>query len=327
MNFRTIVPIEQSPYKIKYHSKILTIGSCFSVNIARKLEYYKFQIVSNPFGILFHPLAIEKMICRALQNNYFQEEDFFQHSDLWHSFDTHSELSQTTLEKAKNSVNQKLTELQIALKEADFILITLGSAWVYEHYQKGIVANCHKVPQANFTKKLLSIKEIRASLQSICQQIEAINPNVKFVFTISPVRHIKDGFVENQTSKSHLINGLHSFFTENNSSTKIEGNRNYFPAYEIMMDELRDYRFYAEDMLHPNETALQYIWERFVQTYIDISCLPDMKQIDSIQKSLQHRSFNPESEQSKLFQQNLQEKIKTITHKFQISGILLSFEK
>ncbi|MDO4228786.1 MAG: GSCFA domain-containing protein [Capnocytophaga sp.] len=331
MNFRTIVPIEQSIYKIGYSSKILSIGSCFSVNIAQKLEHHKFQIVINPFGILFHPLVIEKMIRRALENSFFQEENFFQHNDLWHSFDVHSELSQTSLSNAKLIANQKLIELQKALKEADFIFITLGTAWVYEHYQKGIVANCHKLPQTNFSKKLLSTKEIETSLWEISHKIEATNPNAKIIFTISPVRHIKDGFAENQLSKSHLICGLHSFLAKNNLLAKapyyIESNRSYFPAYEIMIDELRDYRFYTEDMLHPSEIAVQYIWQRFIQTYIDETCLPDMKLIDSIQKSLQHRSFNPESEQFKSFQQNLQEKIRAITHKFKTNGIHLHFEK
>ena len=205
----------------------------------------------------------------------------------------------------KTTANQKLTTLKSLLKEANFFFITLGTAWVYEHKQKGLVANCHKVPQTNFSKRLLSVKEIEVSLQNILKEIRKTNPNIKIIFTISPVRHIKDGFIENQISKAHLITGLHSALSQHNDNQ-------YFPSYEIMMDELRDYRFYADDMLHPSEVAIQYIWERFLKTYIDEKCFFDMKQIETIQKGLKHKAFSPDSDQFKIFQQNLTHKIDSI---------------
>ncbi|MFK8302153.1 GSCFA domain-containing protein [Capnocytophaga stomatis] len=309
MDFRTIVPVKQSDFKISYNDRILSIGSCFSVNISKKLKYYNFQTVTNPFGILFHPLAIEKLIEKTLKNSLFNKDDFFKHNDLWHSFDLHSELSQITLDEAISVANQKIEEFRNALQNSDFMFITLGTSWVYVHTNGNIVANCHKMPQTNFSKKLLSVKEIEKSIQNTVNQIKNINSKIKIIYTISPVRHLKDGFVENQISKAHLISGLHFFLSQN---TEVQ----YFPSYEILLDELRDYRFYAEDMLHPSEFAIEYIWERFMETYISEECFSDMKQIDSIQKGLKHRVFNPESEQSKIFQEKLTEKINKIIEKY-----------
>ncbi|MFK8276219.1 GSCFA domain-containing protein [Capnocytophaga cynodegmi] len=309
MNFRTIVPLKESDFKISYNNRILSIGSCFSTNIAKKLKYYNFQIVTNPFGILFHPLAIEKLVKKSLENTYFDENDFFKHNDLWHSFDLHSELSQTSLSEAIDIANKKTEEFKNSIQNSDFLFITLGTSWVYSLENGNVVANCHKVPQADFSKKLLSVSEIEKSIQNTVNQIKNKNPKIKIVYTISPVRHLKDGFVENQISKAHLIAGLHSFLLQN---TEVQ----YFPSYEIMLDELRDYRFYAEDMLHPSDVAIDYIWERFVEKYISEECFYDMKQIDSIQKGLKHKVFYPKSEQSKIFQQKLSEKIHKIIEKY-----------
>lgn len=318
MNFRTVIPIKKSNLKIGYQSRILSLGSCFAVNIFEKLDYYKFRAESNPFGILFHPLAIEKVVIKALKNDFFTKDDFFQHNNLWHCFDFHSELSQNNLQDIQKVANQKLTELNHILKQSHFLFITLGTAWVYEHHQKGIVANCHKVPQTDFSKRLLSVKEIETSLQNIIEQAENINPNLKIVFTVSPVRHLKDGFSENQLSKAHLISSVHSVLANN-------PNCEYFPSYEIMMDELRDYRFYADDMLHPSSFAINYIWQRFVETFIGEEFLDDMKEIDSIQKGLQHKPFNTENEQFKKFKIHLDAQIKNIKEKFKTYDYLLEF--
>lgn len=298
---------------------IVSLGSCFAVNIAQKLSYYKFQILSNPFGILFHPLAIEKIIKKCTDNELFTDNDFFLHNDLWHCFDFHSAFSQPSIQELKQRANELHQNTRNTLQKSDFLIITLGTAWVYHHFEKGIVANCHKLPAKYFEKRLLSVAEIEKSLQRISRQISKINNNLKIILTVSPVRHIKDGFVENQLSKSHLISGIHSFISNNPA---VE----YFPAYEIMMDELRDYRFYDEDMLHPSAVAISYIWERFVTTYVDTECLTDMKLIENIQKGLNHKAFNPESEQFKIFQKDLQQKINTIKAKFQNYGNPINFE-
>ncbi|HSD14886.1 MAG TPA: GSCFA domain-containing protein [Flavobacterium sp.] len=316
MHFRTQIPIPKSSNPIDYASRIVSLGSCFAENIGEKFDYFKFQHTVNPFGIIFNPVSIEKIIRKTASGTNFSQDDIFFHNDLWHSFDVHSELDSQEKEALLHRLNTIVENFRNDLIHATHITITLGTAWVYRNNTTGeIVANCHKVPQRAFTKELLSVVTIEESLQKIIASITEINPDCKFIFTVSPVRHIKDGFVENQLSKSHLITALHSvLLTEHGSPNTI-----YFPSYEILMDELRDYRFYAEDMLHPNQTGIDYIWERFFQTMIAEQCHPVMETVASIQKALQHRSFNPDSEQHKKFLENLNQKIKAL--QFQLPHI------
>ncbi|WP_026713251.1 GSCFA domain-containing protein [Flavobacterium daejeonense] len=304
MQFRTPIPITEIQFPIDYHSKILSLGSCFAVNMAEKLEYFKFQNSCNLFGIIFNPVSIEKLVQRAVHKRFFTEEDIFYHNDLWHCFEVHSELSNQDKAIFLDSLNDLIDSTNQQISESTHFLITYGTAWVYRNKESNqIVANCHKVPQKQFTKELLSIERIQTALQNTIQLIQTVNPEAKFILTVSPVRHIKDGFVENQWSKAHLIAAIHS--TDNSQLTT----HNYFPSYEIMMDELRDYRFYAEDMLHPNQLAIDYIWERFKETAISKSALPVLEEIGSIQSSLNHRPFNPESESHQKFLVKLQKKI------------------
>lgn len=304
MQFRTQIPIQKSNHPIDYNSKIVSLGSCFAVNMSEKLDYFKFQNTCNPFGILFHPLAIEKLIDFAVSKKQFTEKDLFFHEERWHSFDAHSDLSnsnETTLMKDLNAI-VKSTLQQIT--ESTHIIITFGTAWVYRNIESNdVVANCHKVPQKQFKKELLSVEEIALSLERAIHLIRTINPQTNIIFTVSPVRHIKDGFVENQLSKSHLITAIHNVIVCQLSIV------NYFPSYEIMMDELRDYRFYAEDMLHPNQIAIDYIWERFSETWIAESTYKTMDEVETIQKGLAHRPFNPDSESHLKFESKLREKI------------------
>jgi hypothetical protein len=194
--------------------------------------------------------------------------------------------------------------LQVELSKASNFFITYGTAWVYTLKGSGqVVANCHKVPQNQFDKALLSVQTIETAMQNTVALIRKANPHVKVIVTISPVRHSKDGFVENQRSKAHLITALHSVLQANTTAL------NYFPSYEIMMDELREYRFYAEDMLHPSNLAIEYIWERFTTAYMTPSALATMQEVDAIQKGLAHRPFNPESASHQKFLQSLNQKI------------------
>lgn len=307
MQFRTPIPITEIQFPIDYHSKILSLGSCFAVNMAEKLEYFKFQNSCNPFGIIFNPVSIEKLVQRAVHKRFFTEEDIFYHNDLWHCFEVHSELSNPDKAIFLDSLNDLIDLTNQQISESTHFLITYGTAWVYRNKESNqIVANCHKVPQKQFTKELLSVERIQTALQNTIQLIQTVNPEAKFILTVSPVRHIKDGFVENQWSKAHLIAAIHS--TDDSQLTT----QNYFPSYEIMMDELRDYRFYAEDMLHPNQLAIDYIWQRFKETAISKSALPVLEEIGSIQSSLNHRPFNPESESHQKFLVKLQKKITDI---------------
>ena len=307
MNFTTKIPITQNANPIDYNSKIVSFGSCFAENMGDKLLYYKFQTQVNPFGIIFNPFSIEKLIERVVLQRYFTKDDIFFFNERWHCYEVHSELSDADSEVFLSKLNRILSDTQKQLQQATHIIITYGTSWVYRHIEtNGIVANCHKVPQKQFSKELLSIDSIQKSIQNTVSLIATLNPKCNFIFTVSPVRHLKDGFVENQVSKAHLIAAIYA--TTNTKQQTL----NYFPSYEIMMDELRDYRFYADDMMHPSPMAIDYIWERFAATQIDASAITTMELVQTIQKGLAHRPFNPNSESHQKFEANLKEKIATL---------------
>jgi hypothetical protein len=313
MQFRTLIPLSKTNNPIDYNSKILSFGSCFAENIADKFDYFKFQNETNPFGIIFNPVSIEKVIERIVREELFTEKDVFFYNERWHSFETHSDLSNSDRQELLETLNKAIEVTNMQLKQATHIIITYGTSWIYRNIESNdIVANCHKVPQKQFSKELLSVDVIHKSIQNTIDLIQALNPNINFIFTISPVRHIKDGFTENQLSKSHLFAALHQVLKTHNSQLITP---NYFSSYEIMMDELRDYRFYAEDMLHPNQVAIDYIWQRFSENYISENSISTMQEIEEIQKSLRHRSFNPESDQHQKFLSKLQQKIKLLEEK------------
>jgi hypothetical protein len=306
MQFRTLIPISKSDTPIDYNSKALSLGSCFVVNMAEKLDYYKFQNSCNPFGILFHPLAIEKCIDFAVSGKRFAEKDIFFYNERWHCYDAHSDLSNPNKEELLASLNAIIESTKGQLEEASHVIITYGTSWVYRNIERdAIVANCHKVPQKQFKKEILSVDGIESSITNTLKLIHSVNPSCTIVFTVSPVRHIKDGFVENQWSKSNLIAAIHNML----NTGHYKGSAEYFPSYEIMMDELRDYRFYAEDMLHPSQVAIDYIWKRFKETTVSETAFPTMDAVETIQKSLQHRPFNPESESHQKFETKLKTKI------------------
>ena len=316
MQFTTKIPIQKSTFPIDYDSKIMLLGSCFAENMGEKFEYFKFQTIVNPFGIIFNPVSLEKLIRRSIEKRKFTENDIFFHNELWHCYDVHSELSNSDKSFFLNSLNELINSTHQQLNDSTHIIITLGTSWVYRLRQAqsdsdGVVANCHKVPQKKFTKELLSIQQIEESIESIISLVHSVNPNCKFIFTVSPVRHIKDGFIENTLSKAHLISAIHKIINHHPLPNT------YFPAYEIMMDELRDYRFYGEDMLHPNQTAIDYIWIQFFQNYISESQFGLMNEICSIQKGLQHRPFNPNTESHQKFLEATKIKIGKIQEKLQ----------
>jgi hypothetical protein len=291
------------------------LGSCFAENMGDKFQYFKFQSTINPFGIIFNPVSIKKIIDRVVNELLFTEEDIFFHNERWHCFEVHSDLSHSDKAELLTNLNQILVETKKQLQEASHVIITYGTSWVYRNIEKdAIVANCHKVPQKQFTKELLTVVVIQESIENTIRLIQSINPNCNFIFTVSPVRHLKDGFVENQVSKSHLITATYHVLNESKTSNLIPNI--YFPSYEIMMDELRDYRFYAEDMIHPSQVAIDYIWERFKESTISETSYATMDTVAGIQKGLQHRPFNPNSESHKKFESNLRLKIATLVAQY-----------
>ena len=306
MKLTTPIKLSKQNPPINYSSKVLLLGSCFAQNMGAKLEYYKFQQCTNPFGILFHPVAIEKLITRAVNQTWFTSKDVFLQNEQWHCFLAHSKLSNTSEEDLISALNSALEKLRTSLLEASHVVFTFGTAWVYKHLEKDtIVANCHKVPQKKFVKQLLSPDDVSDVLLGIETKLRAINPTCSIINTVSPVRHIKDGLIENSRSKAHLIAGVQEIVSP-------EKLNHYFPSYEIMIDELRDYRYYKEDLIHPNQTAIAIIWNAFTGSWICPETAALQKKIATIQSGLLHTPFNGHSKAHIHFKKDLETKISEI---------------
>ena len=309
MQLQTTLPISPATRAIGYKSKLLLLGSCFTEHIGDKLEYYQFRNYSNPLGIYFHPKAIETLLNRIIEDRPFGTADVFENNEQWHSFEAHSRVSQLSEKALVQKLNDKLSETRKFLISATHVFITLGTAWGYRLKTSGQwVANCHKVPQNQFSKELLGVDAIETCLRQILGMIRQLNPEAQLVFSISPVRHLRDGFIENQQSKAHLITAVHRMIQG--------GDTAYFPAYELLLDELRDYRFYAEDLVHPNTLAITYIWEKFKEAWISESVTAVMQEVEEIRKGLAHRPFNPESEGHQKFIQSLNGRIAGLQAKY-----------
>jgi len=309
MKFRTEIKIPESTNKINYQSEIVLFGSCFTENIQQKLTWFQFQNSSNSHGILFNPKAIEKAVEDCIVKKEYRKSDLIFFNDLWISMNHHSKFSSQNAETVIDYINKEIIKNHLRLKKATHIIITLGTAWVYRfHKNNEYVANCHKIPQKEYTKELLNTEEVYNILLNIIKNINSFNPEAHIVLTLSPVRHLKDGFTENTLSKAVLTTAINKVLNAENIS--------YFPSYEIMMDDLRDYRFYKRDLVHPNEMAVDYIWELFKETWIEKKDHGLMKEIDKIQKALEHRSFNPYSPKHQEFNSNLQEKIRKLKEEY-----------
>ena len=311
MKLQTEIPLTKQLYnQIDYSSKLLLLGSCFSENIGEKFSYFKFQSTINPFGILFHPVAIENLITRSVNKDYYSESDLYFNNEQWSCLDAHSKLNKTSKEELLNELNTQLDETHNQLKVSNHLIITLGTSWVYRHIDTDkIVANCHKIPQKQFLKELLSADEIAESLEAIVSLVKSINPKISFLFTVSPVRHIKDGFIENTQSKAHLLTAIHKIIEPRKQMY-------YFPSYEIMMDELRDYRFYNADMIHPSLVAIDYIWEKFKRVWLSEDALETSEIVASIQAKKAHRPFHPNSQAHQEFLSKLQNDIEGLQLKY-----------
>ena len=306
MKLTTPIKLSRQNPPINYSSKVLLLGSCFAQNMGAKLEYYKFQQCTNPFGILFHPVAIEKLITKAVNQTWFTSKDVFLQNEQWHCFLAHSKLSNTSEEDLISALNSALEKLRFSLLEASHVVFTFGTAWVYKHLEKDtIVANCHKVPQKEFVKQLLSPDDVSDVLLGIETKLRTINPTCSIINTVSPVRHIKDGLLANSRSKAHLIAGVQEIVSP-------EKLNYYFPSYEIMMDELRDYRYYKEDLIHPNQTAIAIIWNAFTGSWICPETAALQKKIATIQSGMLHTPFNENSKAHIHFKKELEVQISQV---------------
>ncbi len=309
MNFHLEFTPKPFDIKINHQQNLLLIGSCFTEQIGSKLTNYKFSVLDNPNGILFNPVSITKSISSYIDNKQYTEADLFYQNESWNSWEHHSRFSNPDLQKCLTGINESQSKANAFLKNTDWLLITLGSAFVYELENKEVVANCHKVPTDKFNKRLLSAAEVFNSLDEMLAKAVAFNPQLKIILTISPVRHLRDGFVENNRGKATLIQAVQQL-TEKNTDCF------YFPAYELIIDDLRDYRFFAEDMVHPNYAATNYVWEKFIATCIDESSQQLMKEIAVIVAAKNHKPFNPTSMQHKKFLHTNLEKVRKLQEQF-----------
>jgi lysophospholipase L1-like esterase len=257
----------------------------------------------NPFGVIFNPVALETLVLRALNAREFTASDLDKRDDIWFCYETHTCLSGLNQDEVLTNLNGALSDLNLALSSAKHLILTLGTAWAYRLKQTDrIVANCHKQPSDRFSKELLSPAQIEASLRNLSAAIKKVNPELTIIYTVSPVRHIKDGIVANARSKAHLLSGVHAL-------VDADANTHYFPAYELMIDELRDYRYYSADLIHPNQEAIDYIWERFSEVWISPEAQKLNATIGKLRAAMNHRSQFPGSKADTDFKRNLQERL------------------
>lgn len=288
MKFRTEIQIEPLSPTIAYTNKILVMGSCFSEHIANRLLEHKFNITANPTGIMFNPMSIAKSLYNFYRKKAFQEKDLHNEGEWWFNYEFHSDFSALSREEAYHKMEQAANVGIEAFHRADTIIITWGTAWVYKHDNK-VVANCHKQPAKEFSRECLSLEWL---LKAYRRLIGTHLKGKRIILTISPVRHLGDSLQENAYSKSLLRVAAGILSREFEQVT-------YFPSYEILMDDLRDYRFYAEDLVHPSSQAVEYVWEKFAQAAFSSETLNKMAQIAKIQATLHHRPRNPQSQQYK----------------------------
>lgn len=307
MKFRTEVDILHLPHMLDYTSRALFIGSCFTTNIGAYLQRYKFAVDSNPFGVVYNPASVVNSIDLLLDNRQFVLADLCQQNGLWFSYTHHSSFSSPDADACLQQINTRMRQSADFIKNIDFIFITLGSAYAYQLKQSGrVVANCHKTPAKEFDRILLSVNNIVDSFSALFNRLLALNPRINIVFSVSPVRHLKDGAHGNQLSKATLMLAIDEL------QRRYAATCFYFDAYEVLLDDLRDYRFYADDMCHPSTQAVEYIWDKFRNAAINNVCEPVMRRLDDIAAACAHRPFNPNTAQHKTFQQKIIQKIEEL---------------
>ncbi|MBN1112963.1 MAG: GSCFA domain-containing protein [Bacteroidales bacterium] len=314
MIFRTEVNSDISESKIDYNTSLFFIGSCFSDNIGGKVKSFKFNTVTNPFGVLYNPTSVRNALEIIMAKDYFVESDLENHNGLWLSFYHHGSFSDVDKTIVLSKINKAIDEAHNRLKTAKFLFITFGTARVYERKGVGnVVANCHKLPENNFTRRLLPVDSIVRDYNVFLQQLKKFNPDINVVFTVSPVRHWKDGAHGNQISKSTLLLAINNI-VENNTDTS------YFPSYEIVIDDLRDYRFYKSDMLHPSDEAVEYIWEKFQDSFITNQTKAVIGRAQKLTNAALHRPFNPNTDQHQKFIKSALQKIEIFEKEFPLAN-------
>ncbi len=317
-SFRTILKLSESLSPIRYEDKLMCLGSCFTEHIGQRLTDHKFQVCLNPFGITYNPLSITRSLEILLSDTLYTEADLFEHKSCWHSPMHHSRFSHPDKAVCLKQINDELITARKHMDQLDVLMLTLGTAHVFHQLRgKGfrpnmpeqIVNNCHQLPANNFERRLVSIREIVKGLEDVLNKIKKRRPALRIILTVSPVRHIRDGLVESKLSKSTLLVAIHQLCKRIADTT-------YFPAYELVIDDLRDYRFYKEDMVHPNDVAVNYVWKNFSEVYFKEKEQKLMLQIARLRQAMQHRPLQPDSEQHRLFLQQQFEKTSALKKQY-----------
>lgn len=310
MDFMINIDIKKLPRPIAYRDKILLIGSCFTEHIGNTLGELKFSILQNPHGILFDPASVCKSLVSYIQNKKYEEKDLFQLNEVWNSWEHHSRFSNPDAKESVRIINESQEQAHRFLKEADWIIITLGSSFSYRLAENNEgVANCHRAPAQQFNKHMLTIDETVTMLDNCYHQLIRFNPKLNIIFTVSPVRHLRDGVVENNRSKARLIEAVHHMV---NKFDRLH----YFPAYELVIDVLRDYRFYDIDLAHPNYMATEFVLEKFAASCVDNDAQELMQEIKKIVIARKHKAFQPNTNAHKQFMQSHAEKVKALQQKY-----------
>ncbi|AKQ46099.1 hypothetical protein TH63_11415 [Rufibacter radiotolerans] len=307
MQFRTEIMPPPAPFRVSRTKSIFTIGSCFAEVMGRRLEQVKANTLVNPFGTVFNPLSLHKLLRATLQQDLLGlEEGLVEKNGRWYHYDFHSSFSHAQPEELLQQLQDQIQKAHSFLAQAQAVLVTWGTAYVYERVDTGaLVANCHKVPQRAFNKRLLTLAEMEEDTRQTLQLLQQTFPLIQVILTVSPVRHIKDTLPLNSVSKSLLRVAAHL-------AQEQHAHVSYFPAYELLLDDLRDYRFYGPDLIHPSEMAETYIWEKFIGAYADQSFLEFIVKWQQIQRDLAHRAFQPESEGHQLFLQQLLDRLQAL---------------
>ncbi len=306
-------PITPAPLQTASHqSSFMMLGSCFAQNVGEYLINNKFNTILNPFGILYNPASIAQNISRLLENRPFSTDELALHNGLYFSFAHHGCFSNSDVDVALENINRQYEQATNAMSSTDVFIITFGSSIVYQHNETDrVVANCHKLASRQFTERRLSIEEITSTYKSLINSIRNINPSAQFIFTVSPIRYLSYGAQQSQCNKATLLLACEEICASNTDT-------HYFPAYEIMMDELRDYRFYAADMIHPNEVAIEYIWEKFSHSLFTKETIKLLPEIDKINRAIAHKPLHPDTEEYAKFRSKLDERIELFSKKHNI---------
>jgi hypothetical protein len=295
MQFKTNFQLPNLSPKISHSQNVLLLGSCFTEHISKRLSTAKMKVLQNPSGILFNPISVANCLNDLIAKKQYTANDFFLIHEAWQNWNIHSNFGNANIDEAMENINTPISKAHFFLQKVNWVIITLGSAFAYWHInEKKYVSNNHRASLDLFEKKLLLVDEIIETLQMQLDALNKINPSVQIIFTISPVRHLRDGLIDNNRSKARLIEATHSLVQSN-------ANVQYFASYEIVLDELRDYRFYDIDFAHPNFMATEYVWQQFLDSAIDHNCNKAFIEFAALQVAFHHKPFNAKSEAHQSF--------------------------